>query len=364
VTPRATLRHAVVGCLLAALVAGCSSSPAPSADGSGSSAPAPAPTPSTTGTTPAPAASSRTPGAVGATELPPLTGPVSLPALMRDDITGSDLRLGRVLGRTGAYTRYAVTYRADDLRISGVMNIPRGQGPFPVVVLLHGYIDPAVYVTGQGYRREQDSLARNGYVAFHVDYRNHAASDEDPRNDLDIRMGYTRDAIAAVEAVRSSSIARLDGERIGLIGRSMGGGVAFNALAVRPGLVDAAVTYASVSTDAVDNYERFIKGEGDRRGLVRRIEAEHGSPQDDPEFWRGVSARTYLDRITTPVMMHHGVVDDTCPIAWSRATVTGLRAAGVPLTYHEYANEGHYFYGGWPRSMARTLAFLDQHLAA
>ena len=27
------------------------------------------------------------------------------------------------------------------------MNVPRGTGPFPVLVLLHGYIDPAVYVT-------------------------------------------------------------------------------------------------------------------------------------------------------------------------------------------------------------------------
>ena len=186
---------------------------------------------------------------------------------MRDEIVG--LRPAprpRAGAQLGAYTRYAVSYRSDDLRITGVMNVPRGRGPFPVVVLLHGYIDPAIYVTGQGYRREQDSLARNGYVAFHVDYRNHAGSDDDPRNDLDLRMGYTRDAVAAVEAVSSVDPGFLDGERIGLIGRSMGGGVAFNALVVRPGLVDAAVTYASVSTDAVDNYERWIKVDDDRAG--------------------------------------------------------------------------------------------------
>lgn len=356
--------RAVVGALALALVAGCSASPSspstPATSSPGPTTGSTAPTPTSSASAP----STATPTPSGTPQaLPPVTDPVSLPALMRDEIVGSDLRLGRVLARNPAYTRYAVSYRSDDLRITGVMNVPRGRGPFPVVVLLHGYIDPAVYVTGQGYRREQDSLARNGYVAFHVDYRNHAGSDDDPRNDLDLRMGYTRDAVAAVEAVSTSTLDVLDGERIGLIGRSMGGGVAFNALAVRPGLVDAAVTYASVSTDAVDNYERFIKGEGDRAGLVRRIEAEHGSPTADPEFWRGVSARNYLDRITTPVMMHHGAVDDTCPIAWSRATVSGLRAAGVPLTYHEYAGEGHYFYGGWARSMARTLAFLDRHLA-
>jgi dipeptidyl aminopeptidase/acylaminoacyl peptidase len=358
-----TTRSAAVAVALVALV-GCTA-PAPagpsvaSTSSAGASASDRAPQPGTTSASPA----SPTPSATAAA-LPPVTDAVSLPALMREEIRGSGLRLGRVLDRTGAYTRYAVTYRADDLRISGVMNVPRGTGPFPVVVLLHGYIDPRVYVTGQGYRREQDSLARNGYVALHVDYRNHAGSDDDPRNDLDVRTGYTRDAIAAVEAVKASELPFLDGERIGLIGRSMGGGVAFNALAVRPGLVDAAITYASVSTDAVDNYERFIKGESEDAALVRRIEREHGSPEDAPGFWRGVSVRNYLDRITTPVMVHHGVQDDTCPIAWSRATVRALRAADVDVTYHEYAGEGHYFYGGWARSMQRTLAFLDEHLRA
>lgn len=282
----------------------------------------------------------------------------------RPDPQGRDLRLGTVLARTGSYTRYAVSYRADALTITGIMNVPTGDGPFPVVVLLHGYIDEDVYVTGQGYRREQDSLARNGYVAFHVDYRNHAGSDDDPDNAVDLRLGYARDTIAAVEAVQGSSLPFLDGERIGLIGRSMGGGVAFNALVARPGLVDAAVTYASVSTDAVDNYNRWIRFADGRQQLVRAIDARHGSPQAAPDFWTGVSSRTYFDRITTPVLMHHGVVDDTCPAAWSRATVAALEAAGVDLTYHEYENENHYMYFACSLSMQRTLAFLREHLLA
>ena len=62
----------------------------------------------------------------------------------------------------------------------GVLNIPTGAGPFPAVVLAHGYIDPAIYVSGQGMTRERGYLASQGFVAFHVDYRNHAGSDDDP----------------------------------------------------------------------------------------------------------------------------------------------------------------------------------------
>ncbi len=128
--------------------------------------------------------------------------------------------------------------------------------------------------------------------------------------------------------------------------------------------MDAAVTYASVSTDAVDNYNRWIRFDDGRRQLVAAIDARHGSPEANPEFWRGISARTYFDRITTPVLMHQGVVDDTCPVAWARTTVTALRAADVDVTYYEYAKENHYMYSAWAPSMRRTLAFLKAHLKA
>ena len=44
-------------------------------------------------------------------------------------------------------------------------------------MLNHGYIEPSVYVTGQGLMREQDYLARAGFVVLHTDYRGHAGSD-------------------------------------------------------------------------------------------------------------------------------------------------------------------------------------------
>ena len=193
-----------------------------------------------------------------ATALPALErDEVSLPALMTEPLDGRDLTIRRELSRNSQYTRYAVSYRGGGQRITGIMNVPRGKGPFPVVVLAHGYIDPATYWSGQGFRREQDALARNGYVALHVDYRNHAGSSDDPDNDLTMRLGYAEDVLNAAVAVRASDLPYLDGERIALLGRSMGGSVAFNALVARPGVFDAAIVYASTSTNAVDNFNRW-----------------------------------------------------------------------------------------------------------
>ena len=87
--------------------------------------------------------------------------PISVRALIETRYDSRGLRVGAVLGELGSYTRYAVTYRSESLRISGIMNVPAGRGPFPVLVLNH-YIDPADYVSGQGLAREQDWLARRG----------------------------------------------------------------------------------------------------------------------------------------------------------------------------------------------------------
>jgi dipeptidyl aminopeptidase/acylaminoacyl peptidase len=287
---------------------------------------------------------------------------VSLPALMAEEFDGRGLRLGRVLVRTSDYTRRAASYRSGDLRISGIINVPDGAGPFPVLVLLHGYIDPAVYVTGQGLMREQDYLARRGYVVLHVDYRNHAGSDADPAAERRLRLGYTEDVINAVLAVKRSRLPFLDGDRVGLLGRSMGGGVTFNALVTRPGLVDAAVVFAPVSSRTEDNFNRWIRN--DRDELAGEIIDRYGSPEGNPGFWREVSPRTYFGRVTEPLLIHHGTADESCPIRWTRATYAALRRAGKDVRLHVYDGEAHAFGPQWPLSMRRTVRFLDRHLSA
>src|SRR3712207_6738870 len=174
------------------------------------------------------------------------------------------------------------------------MNVPTGKGPFPVLVLNHGYIDPDVYVAGQGMRREQDYLARRGFVVLHVDYRGHAGSDDAPDVDYELRLPYAVDTINAVKAVKSSKLSFLDRNRVGMMGRSMGGNVTLNAMVAQPGLVDAFVIYASTSSLAADNWRQFYRASEDRRGGERRIEGNYRPPPKNPHFFRGASAPPFL----------------------------------------------------------------------
>lgn len=352
---RATVAAAV---LLLAACAACSTDGGEPGAGSGST-PSRTPTPSPTATLPPSPTETPAP-----TPTPP--HPVSLPALMQQQYDGGGLRLGEVLETADSHTRYAVTYRGAGLTLSGILNLPAGDGPFPVLVLAHGYIDPEVYTTGRGLRREQDYLARQGYAVLHTDYRNHAGSDDDPANEVRLRLGYTEDVVNAVLAVRSagSAIPQLDGERVGLLGRSMGGGVTLNTLVVRPGLVDAAVIYASVSSNAVQNFDTWTRGQPGAEALTDEIVAAYGAPETNPAFWQGVSPVTYFDRVTEPVLIHHGTADETCPPQWAHDTHAALQAAGADVTLQLYEGAPHAFEGDWQLSIERSAAFFAQHLAA
>lgn len=329
--------------------------------------PSPGPTTSTPAAptlappTSAPPASAASSPAPTPTATPKPVNPVSLQALMTKKYDGRDLRVGRVLARNTAYTRYFVTYASGKLRISGILNVPVGRGPFPALVLNHGYIDPAIYTNGRGLMREQDYLARRGYIVLHTDYRNHAQSSDDPNSELTMRLGYTEDVINAVLALRSSKLP-VDKPNIGLLGRSMGGGITYNVLVAQPGLVKAGVVFAPVSSDAVDNFDRWIRRDSTERGLTAAIIKRYGAPEASPGFWRNLSAVNFFGRVTEPLLIHHGTSDSTCPIAWSRETQRALRAAGKQVAFDTYPGEEHAFGPQWPLSMRRTVAFLDARL--
>ncbi|MGN0065275.1 MAG: alpha/beta hydrolase family protein, partial [Nocardioides sp.] len=319
----------VVGALVVGLVACTGGAPDAGTPSPGTSAP---PSTSTGTSDPSPS---------------PAPDPVSVLGVAAQTHTGDRLRLGTVREQTAAFTSYDVTYRVRStgpgatgraLRVSGVLNVPRGDGPFPAVVLAHGYIDPSVYESGQGMTRERGFLAERGYVTLHVDYRGHAGSDPDPTGGADVRLGYAVDVIGAVGALRAADLP-VDDERVGLFGRSMGGGVVQKVAAIAPGLTGAVVAWAAVSSLEAENVDQFIRDDPARVALLR---ASVGLPEDDPAFWRGVSTRPVLDRITEPVLSVHGRLDETCPPRWARATQRAMVAADVDAELAWY-DDGHAF---------------------
>lgn len=281
---------------------------------------------------------------------------VSMPALIKHRYDGRGLRIGGVLAQELTHTTHHVTYRSGTLRIGGALTVPTRPGRYPLVVLAHGFTDATSYRSGATMARERAYLTRRGYVVLQPDYRNHGDSDRDREGFVARPLGYPEDVVNAVVAVRRARLPFVDSRRVGLFGRSMGGGVALAAAAARPRLVDAVVLYSPVSSWAPDTFRRWVVGSGE---LETRVVEAYGRPHQRPRFWRNASVRSYGHRVDVPVQIHHGTADRVCPARWSRRTARSLRAAGQRVALHEYTGEGHAFDRSWGRLMRRSADFLD-----
>jgi dipeptidyl aminopeptidase/acylaminoacyl peptidase len=282
--------------------------------------------------------------------------PESLPEIAAQQFDGRDLRIVKTLAKNAQYTRYLINYKSGQLNISGIMNVPAGKGPFPVIITNHGHIPPSIYTVGRGLKREQDYLARRGFVVIHPDYRNHGLSDKDPGSESGLRLGYVEDVINVVLAVKQSGYEFLNKEKIGMMGHSLGGGICLNIMTTKPDLVQAFVLYAPVSADYIDNFNRW--GRRNHGGAGESLLAKYGSPEPTAEFWSNMSALNFLAKVTAPVEIHHGTKDESCYIAWSDRLAAALKAKGKNITYYRYAGERHEFGPQWGLFMERTAQFF------
>lgn len=297
---------------------------------------------------------------------------LSIDALRARPYGGSGIKIVRTVLTTDAYRQVLIEYSSDGLRISGTMNIPRGIGPFPVVILDHGYFKPAEYKTGDGTSRAADAFARRGYLTLASDYRCHAGS-QCATNPLYI--GYAIDVLNLIAQL--SSVPDADTSRIGIWGHSMGGGITLRVLAVNDSIKVASL-YGSLSGDDEIHYCWLV---GCRAPTPPARDPRSPLLEADPDFVQSslpvngapsarlrdlfakTSASRHLSNVTAAVIIHHGEADDIVPIEWSVELASSLNMLGRTAVLHTYPGEGHVFAGwGWQLFMSRTISFFDDYL--
>jgi dipeptidyl aminopeptidase/acylaminoacyl peptidase len=276
------------------------------------------------------------------------------------------------------YTAYYIDYPSDGLTITGIMQIPAGEGPFPVIVMNHGYFNRADFYSGDGTDRAAEFLVKRGYITLSSDYRSWGASDIGPSL---FYSGLTIDVINLLNAI--PSISKADASRVGMWGHSMGGGVTIKVLTL-DSRVKAAVLYSTVSADQADVIERWGMGcfgdiyEGEKlygcnssdiipldlpAGL---IEAYKYASADDV-LLRKISPFYHLELVTAPVQIHYGAEDGKIfsgtPPEWSKMLYTGLHDLGKDVELFGYDNQVHSFKADeWFAFMERSAQFFDKYV--
>lgn len=295
---------------------------------------------------------------------------VETPKYLEIQEDGDNLTFITKLADNSAYTRYQISYTSEWFTISGIMNIPKWEGSFPLVIFNHGYIDPAVYTLWRGLKREQDYFARNGLAVLHTDYRNHAFSDDD----VSLSWGegilrskkYWADAINAILSVQKAKengiqeVQSIDTENIWMLGHSMGGWVTMYSLVSQPDLINAAVLYAPVHSNEYYNFQRWTKARFSSTE-IDSLHALYGNTENSESF-ASISPETYFENITAPIQMYFGTNDESCPIAWGYEIEKALTDIGKEIDFIVYDWEKHEFGPQWQNFMQSSVTFFKTHL--
>lgn len=289
---------------------------------------------------------------------------------------GGPVEILRILESTDAYTRYYIAYPSDDLRITGIMQVPPGDGPFPVLILNHGYIDRDRYWSGSDTWMAAEYFNRRGYLTVAPDLRSWGESDWGPSF---FHTGLVADVLNLISALEN--VPQADMTRLGMFGHSMGGGMTTKALTIDP-RIRAAVLYAPNSADDADLIARWGRGclPGETQNttmcnpaeiipshLPAEVVAAYLAAAADPALLREIAPAYHLDAILAPVQIHIGTADgqvlNETPPEWSVKLHEALQATGKNSELFVYEGQGHLFQGeGWSMMMARAADFFDVHL--
>ncbi len=145
----------------------------------------------------------------------PTPHPMSIQALRDMEIPGSEITIEETLEPGANYSRYYASYLSEGLKIYALLTVPNGEPPasgWPAIVFNHGYIPPAQYRTTERYIAYVDTLARNGYIVFRIDYRGHDRS-EGSASGAYGSPGYAIDVLNAVEALKGYPASRSRADR-------------------------------------------------------------------------------------------------------------------------------------------------------
>lgn len=220
-----------------------------------------------------------------------------------------------------------VSYKArDGMEIPALVTVPKGEGPFPAVVLPHG---GPVARDFWGFDPWSQLLANRGYVVVQPQFR---ISEGFGRAHLEAGFGewglaQQDDIEDAAKYLVERKLA--DPERLAIFGWSYGGYAAFVGAARDPNPFQCAISGAGVAD--LPFFRAELADSGDFLEKAYR-------PTVD-----GLNALDMAKSVDVPLLVIHGAQDERVPVAESRKFVARLKKHGKQHKYIEFEDANHFF---------------------
>ncbi len=234
---------------------------------------------------------------------------------------------------------------------------PRGDGPFPVVVSIHGGPEgqsrPLFSSTYQMWLKTLGVAVVLPNVRGSAGYgKTYLSLDNGMRREDSVRdIGALLDWIAKQPD--------LDASRIAVFGGSYGG---YMVLASSVHFGDK--LKAAVDVVGISNFVTFLENTQDYRRDLRR--AEYGDERDPRmrAHLQKISPLNNVEKIEIPMLIVQGENDPRVPVTESAQMVAALRAQGNEVWYMNALNEGHGYRKKENRDVYQqaVVMFLRRHL--
>lgn len=254
---------------------------------------------------------------------------------------------------------------AETKKVSGLMNVPKKPGKYPVIIMFRGYAPLAKYFSGIGTQPAARVLSRNGFITIAPDFLGYGESDEATTDPYEKRFQTYTTALSllasvnnlnqGMEASYSGSITA-DLAHIGIWGHSNGGHIALTVLGISQ-VTYPAVLWAPVSKSFPYSVLYYTDEDNDQGKAQRQGLAAFESLYDADDF----SPPTVYDNIKAPLQLHQGTTDIEVPVWWSDELAYTLKHDKIKVDYQVHPGADHNLRpSGWSVAMSQTLAFYQE----
>jgi dipeptidyl aminopeptidase/acylaminoacyl peptidase len=276
-------------------------------------------------------------------------------------------------GSTGRISEFR---GADGTFVAAYLRRPKGAGPFPVVVILHGgaFGKNATYGMARNKPPVADFVAA-GCAVFAIDYRPTTVPLTEPGGAVvfpPLPPIEINDTLEAIEAVRHLPF--IDGKRVAVMGGSHGGYVMSKVVSradLRGGIL---------CSPAIFDLIELWKAREQKVDMIQVIknkiadgEQKYGAPMaaiaKDPAAYGYESPMTEASKVRCAIMIINGRNDTSSPVSVMEAYAGKLRALGKEVDTYFPDNAPHGFYFASPKPLhpqtdeaaTRAVAFIRKH---
>ena len=270
---------------------------------------------------------------------------------------------------TDTYTAITVSIENDGRQVPAVITLPKGEGPFPAVVMNHGHGGSKDENVGFG--GVAAALAEAGIASVRMDFPGCGDSTEP----------FTKNTLTNMKSDSNASLAYLlanypiDADKLGIMGYSMGGRLALEIVSEKENPYKAVVLLSAAANPGEESIAGILPAGSSIDAAVAAAK-EKGSFDYTTRYGQNLSlsAQWFEDMLvdplaaiknyTGPMLVLHGDKDDVVTDATNKLIVKAYPAAEEVIVPD--ADHGYGFYSEQPDVTAAVegniSAFFSRHL--